>query len=85
LQAWLGRIPADYGDRLLAIDAETAGRYALLMAAAEQDTRALTAADCWDAALALRHGMTLIARHTPALKATGVRIWNADTGELTER
>lgn len=85
LLVWLERIASDYGDRLLKIDFETAVKYAEIMAGAEREGRALTMGDALGAAAAMRYEMVLVTRPGPALAATGVRIWNAETGELSGR
>jgi toxin FitB len=65
LQQWLDvDLGARFGNRLLAIDRETALAWGGLMAAAKREGRGLSVMDAWIAAVALRHELTLVTRNT---------------------
>lgn len=76
--AWLRRIPAEYADRLLPVDAAIAVAYAELTARVEENGQSLDFAPGMAAATALRHDLILVTNPTPALLACGVRIWNQE-------
>ncbi len=65
LQQWLdAELAARFGNRLLAIDRETARAWGSLLAAAKREGRGLSVMDAWIAAVALRHELVLVTRNT---------------------
>lgn len=65
LQRWLDvDLGARFGNRLLAIDRETALAWGRLMATAKREGRGLSVMDAWIAAVALRHELVLVTRNT---------------------
>ncbi len=65
LQLWLDiDLGARFGNRLLALDRETALIWGGLMAGARRAGRGLSVMDAWIAAAALRHELVLVTRNT---------------------
>lgn len=65
LQLWLDAdLSARFGNRLLAIDRETAVIWGSLMADAKTAGRGFSVMDAWIAASALRHQLVLVTRNT---------------------
>jgi hypothetical protein len=63
LDAWLSdELPARFADRLLGIDAATADAWGRLIARRDRDGRPLGVMDCWIAAIAEVHELTLVTR-----------------------
>lgn len=71
LAAWLDRVLAWYGDRVLAVDAGTARRWGQL---SEQLGHAN--ADLLIAAAALEHGLAVVTRNTRHFEPTGANVLN---------
>lgn len=76
LEAWLGILERDYGDRILSIDLETGRLWGELTAAAQKAGRMVHAADGLIAATAVRHGLRLMTRNTADFEFTGVILLN---------
>lgn len=80
LQQWLDvDLGARFGNRLLAIDRETALAWGRLMAAAKREGRGLSVMDGWIAAVALRHELTLVTRNTRDFGGIAIELldpWN---------
>ncbi|MBL8176873.1 MAG: hypothetical protein JNK48_19520 [Bryobacterales bacterium] len=74
LVAWLRRIPSEYPDRLIPITPEIAAALPNLALLAQEKGQTLSLTDGLAAAAALRFDLILIARPSPALAATGVRL-----------
>ena len=72
--SWLRRIPTEYADRLIPIDAEIAASYAELVQQAREKGYTLELADGLVAATAIRYDLILLTRPSPAMAATGVRL-----------
>ena len=71
LAAWLDRVLALYGERVLSFDLQTARRWGALCAALGNES-----ADVMIAATALEHGLTIVARNVSDFEPTGVAILN---------
>lgn len=71
LAAWLDRLLAWYGDRILPVDVGTARRWGQLSATLGYDS-----ADLLIAATALEHGLTVITRNIRDFEPTGVSTFN---------
>lgn len=71
LAAWLDRLLAWYGDRILPVDVGTARRWGQLSA-----TLGYESADLLIAATALEHGLTVVTRNLRDFEPTGVRTLN---------
>jgi predicted nucleic acid-binding protein len=69
LAAWLDRVLALYGERVLSFDLRSARRWGQLCA-----TLGNTSADLQIAATALEHGLTLVTRNLRHFQPTGVRV-----------
>ena len=67
LSAWLDRVLAWYGDRVLPVDVPTALRWGRLSAALGHDSP-----DLLIAATALEHGLTVVTRNVRHFEPTGV-------------
>ena len=76
LRRWHEQIIGAAGDRLLAVNRETALIWGELAAAAERKGRPIPAIDGLIAATALQHGLHLMTRNTADLTATGVTLTN---------
>ena len=71
LAAWLDRLLAWYGDRILSVDVGTARKWGQLSA-----TLGYESADLLIAATALEHGLTVVTRNVRDFGPTGVRTLN---------
>jgi predicted nucleic acid-binding protein len=71
LQAWLDRLLADYGDRVLAIDAPIAARWGELVHAHPQ-----LAVDMLLAATALERNLTVATRNEDHIRRSGAAVVN---------
>ena len=71
LAAWLDRVLALYGERVLAFDLQTARRWSILSAALGNPSAGLMIA-----ATALEHGLTIVTRNTSDFEPTGVPVLN---------
>ena len=69
--AWLDRVLALYGERVLAFDLQTARRWGTLSAALGN-----ASADLMIAATALEHGLTVVTRDASDFEPTGVPVLN---------
>jgi predicted nucleic acid-binding protein len=69
LAAWLDRVLALYGERVLPFDLRTARRWGALTAALGSDS-----ADLMIAATALEHGLTVVTRNVSDFEPTGVAV-----------
>ncbi len=76
LEAWLGTLERDYGDRILLIDLETGRLWGELTAAAQKAGRVVHAADGLIAATAVRYGLRLMTRNTADFEFTGAILLN---------
>ena len=75
LSVWVDGIEANFADRLLSIDAQTARLWGELSA-----RRTLLVVDTLIAATAINHGLTLVTRNIRDIESTGVRLidpWRA--------
>lgn len=71
LAAWLDRVLALYGERILPFDPKTARRWGQLSAPLGNDS-----ADLMIAATAFEHGLTVVTRNVSDFEATGVPVLN---------
>jgi predicted nucleic acid-binding protein len=71
LRQWLGSVIADFGDRLLPVDAEVAMAQARIRRAAENAHRSMPAIDAYIAATAEIHGLTLVTRNVRDFRGWG--------------
>jgi predicted nucleic acid-binding protein len=71
LAAWLDRVLALYGERILPFELKTARRWGLLSAAIGNDS-----ADLMIAATALEHGLTVVTCNVSDFEPTGVATLN---------
>jgi toxin FitB len=71
LAAWLDRLLALYGERILPFDLQIARRWGQLSAALGNDS-----ADLMISATALEHGLTVVTRNVPDFEPTGVATVN---------
>ena len=69
LAAWLDRVLALYGERIVPFDQGTARRWGALSAALGNDS-----ADLMIAATALEHGLTVVTRNVSDFEPTGVAV-----------
>jgi predicted nucleic acid-binding protein len=69
LAAWLDRVLALYGERVLPFDLRTARRWGLLSALLGNDS-----ADLMIAATALEHGLTVVTRNVSDFAPTGAAV-----------
>lgn len=76
LAAWLDGLEAQYGARILGIDAEIARIWGRMTAAARAEGHALAVADGLIAATARRHGLGLMTRNVRDFACTGLEILN---------
>ncbi len=74
LTVWLGVLETKFGDRILAIDTETARVWGELTARAQAAGKVIPAVDGLVAATALRHGLRVMTRNTKQFEATGALI-----------
>ncbi len=75
LAAWLDRVLAWYGDRVLGVDLPTARRWGQLSGALGHE-----GADLLIAATALEHGLTVVTGNTRHFAPTGVAVLNPFAG-----
>ena len=78
LAAWLDRVLAWYGDRVLGVDLPTARRWGQLSSALGHE-----GADLLIAATALEHGLTVVTGNTRHFAPTGVAVLNPFAGSGT--
>ncbi|MGB8400873.1 type II toxin-antitoxin system VapC family toxin [Bradyrhizobium sp.] len=71
LAAWLDRVLALYGERVVPFDLGTARRWGTLSAARGNDS-----ADLMIAATALEHGLTVVTRNVSDFEPTGVAVFD---------
>ena len=71
LAAWLDRVLALYGERVLPVDLQMARRWGQLSAALGNDS-----ADLMISATALEHGLTVVTRNVSDFEPTGVATLN---------
>jgi hypothetical protein len=71
LEAWLAQVLHDYGDRVLALDADAAQLWGRLRVPHPHN-----AIDKQIAAIALLHDLTLVTRNSEDFTGTGVRLLN---------
>lgn len=69
LSLWVDGIEANFSDRLLSVDAQTARLWGELSA-----SRSLPVVDTLIAATAKNHGLTLVTRNIRDIESTGVRL-----------
>ena len=74
LTKWLAGIESDYGERVLALDAETARIWGELTGRAQKKGIIIPPTDGLLAATALRHGLHLMTRNTKHFEASGVLV-----------
>src|SRR4051794_15357983 len=80
LTTWLATLEGQYGERILAIDAETARIWGELTARAQKTGVVIPPTDGLLAASALRHGLHVMTRNTRHFEASGALIldpWQA--------
>ena len=78
LAAWLDRVLAWYGDRVLGVDLPTARRWGQVSGALGHE-----GADLLIAATALEHGLAVVTGNTPHFEPTGVAVLNPFVGDGT--
>ncbi|AYV45063.1 VapC toxin family PIN domain ribonuclease [Caulobacter flavus] len=71
LRAWLEEVIADFGERVLAVDAEVAKAQARIRRSAENARRTMPSIDAFLAATAEVHGLTLVTRNVRDFEAWG--------------
>jgi predicted nucleic acid-binding protein len=76
LLAWIGKIKADFVNRMLPIDDVVAERSGQLRALAAAQGRPATVVDSLIAASAHIGGLTLVTRNTTDFQAFGIRLFN---------
>jgi toxin FitB len=76
LGTWLTGLEANFGDRILEIDAETARLWGELTARAQKSGKVIPAVDGLVAATALRHGLHVMTRNVCDFEASGALILN---------
>ena len=75
LAIWLEHeLPARFESRILDLDAPTALLWGRLMGDAKREGRGLSVMDGWIAAIAKRHGITLVTRNTKDFEGTGIEL-----------
>ncbi|PVM84906.1 VapC toxin family PIN domain ribonuclease [Caulobacter endophyticus] len=80
LRAWLEEVIADFGQRVLPVDAEVAKAQARIRRAAENARRTMPSIDALLAATAEVHRLTLVTRNVRDFEAWGGPVldpWNA--------
>jgi len=76
-RSWLeNELPMHFLDRIFDINLACADAFGELMAQRERTGRTMAAMDCWLAATALVHDLTLVTRNTRDFADTGVVILN---------
>jgi len=74
---WLtGQLRPRFANRVLSIDAETADIWGRLVAGGQAAGWSISAMDAFIAAVATRHGMTLVTRDAADFQTTGVPLFN---------
>jgi len=76
LGTWLVGLEANFGDRILGIDSETARLWGELTARAQQAGETIPAVDGLLAASALRHGLHVMTRNTRHFQASGALVFD---------
>jgi toxin FitB len=76
LTSWLNGLETKFGDRILAIDVETARLWGELTALAQKAGEIIPAVDGLLAATALRHGLHVVTRNTRHFEASGALVLN---------
>jgi len=74
LTSWLTGLETEFGDRILAIDIETARLWGELTARAQKSGIIIPGVDGLLAATALRHGLRVMTRNTGRFEASGALI-----------
>ena len=74
LASWLVELESQFGDRILAIDAETARIWGEMTARAQKKGIVIPAIDGLLAATALRHGLHVMTRNTRHFESSGALI-----------
>ncbi|MFI5454052.1 MAG: type II toxin-antitoxin system VapC family toxin [Isosphaerales bacterium] len=74
LATWLTGLEANFGDRILGIDPETARLWGELTARAQKAGEIIPAVDGLLAATALRHGLHVMTRNTRHFQASGALV-----------
>ena len=78
--AWLDRVLALYGERVLPFDLQAARRWGVLSATLGNDS-----ADLMIAATALEHGLTVVTRNVSDFEPTGVAVFDPFTHKPNPR
>lgn len=76
VQAWLDGLEQTYARHILPLDSEAAKVWGRVAAECEAKGKTLPVRDAQIAAIALRHGLTLVTRNTADFLATGVPLRN---------
>lgn len=76
LASWLNGLETQFGDRILAIDAETARVWGELTARAQKLGKIIPAVDGLLAATALRHSLHVMTRNTRHFEASGALVFD---------
>jgi toxin FitB len=76
LTSWLAGLETKFGDRILAIDVETARHWGELTARAQKSGTIIPGVDGLMAATALRHGLHVMTRNTRHFEASGALVLN---------
>lgn len=77
LDHWLTeQVPLRFGERVLAVDAETADAWGRVMARGEATGRSPGTMDAFIAATVLQHDMTLVTRNASDFEPLGLRMIN---------
>ena len=76
LTAWLERLEALHGDRILPFDREAATVWGRMLARSEQKGRTLPLEDAQIAATAVRFGLRVMTRNVGDFEPTGVEVVN---------
>jgi predicted nucleic acid-binding protein len=76
LAAWLVELESQFGDRILAVDLETARIWGEMTARARKSGVVIPPTDGLLAATALRHGLHVMTRNTRHFEATGALLVN---------
>ncbi len=76
LAAWLATLQAEYGERVLVVDAAAAAAWGRMAARTRAEGHEVKVVDGLIAATAIHHGLTVITRNTEDFAATGASIEN---------
>ena len=76
LASWLNGLETKFGDRILAIDAETGRLWGELTARAQKSGEMMPAVDGLIAATARRHALYVMTRNTRHFEATGALVFD---------